>query len=681
MAIDDNTSYELTGAQVKDLANKIKAKAADNIFVGATSAAPGSKGLVPQPQAGDDTKFLSGDGLWKTVSQYSLPIASSTTLGGIKVGNNLTIDPVTGVLDADGSTYTAGNGINIDANDEISVDTSVVAEVSDLPTKTSDLTNDGSDGTSTYVEADDLATVATSGSYNDLTDTPTIPTVNDATLTMQKNGTSVGTFTANASSNETINITVPTTAADVSALPDTTKYGASILMSIDNTTYQVTTTLKDQDGNTLGTAQTIDLPLESVVVSGAYDSQTKEVVLTLVNGSTIRFSVADLVSGLQTEITVSNKLSADLVDDTNTTNKFVTAANKTTWNGKQDALTAGNNIQINGTTISATDTTYSNFVGATSSVAGSAGLVPAPTTSDPSKFLKGDGTWGTALTDKRLLRELVPDGTAIPANSDLKTIAYLRVGKYVCSSSATTATLLNCPVSVAFRMEVFSPLSDTIDNETTSGWIYRVRKLMTFAGEEWMQYANSGSTAGDFFWSPWFKVSTSNIRMTNTDPGTGSSLATGNFVAVYGNSDGLITASDIDMSTISRIMIQGTAGDTTYSSNTEISLASTTVQLGTGLTRSGAKVTVGSGISYVRVSANVFMNYTSINYGWFDIMKNSAAYNNCAAITNLVSSGFGSASVGGILMPVTSGDTIWLRNKDACKIRGYNSWLTVEQVG
>lgn len=42
-----------------------------------------------------------------------------------------------------------------------------------------------------------------------------------------------------------------------------------------------------------------------------------------------------------------------------------------------------------------TDTTYSDFTGATSSVAGAAGLVPAPTTSDPDKFLKGDGTWGT----------------------------------------------------------------------------------------------------------------------------------------------------------------------------------------------------------------------------------------------------------------------------------------------
>lgn len=68
MAIDDNTSYELTGAQVKDLANKIKGKADDNTFVGASSSAPGSKGLVPQPQAGDDTKFLAGDGSWQTVS-------------------------------------------------------------------------------------------------------------------------------------------------------------------------------------------------------------------------------------------------------------------------------------------------------------------------------------------------------------------------------------------------------------------------------------------------------------------------------------------------------------------------------------------------------------------------------------------------------------------------------------
>ena len=124
-----------------------------------------------------------------------------------------------------------------------------------VPTKTSDLTNDGSDGTSTYVEADQLAAVATSGSYNDLSNKPTIPaaqvnsdwnassgvaqilnkptlatvatsgsyndlsnkpnipTVNNATLTVTQNGASAGTFTANASSNVTIALTDTTYSA------------------------------------------------------------------------------------------------------------------------------------------------------------------------------------------------------------------------------------------------------------------------------------------------------------------------------------------------------------------------------------------------------------------------------------------------------------------------------------
>ena len=59
-------------------------------------------------------------------------------------------------------------------------------------------------------------------------------------------------------------------------------------------------------------------------------------------------------------------------------------------------LTAGNNITITGNTISATDTTYSNFVGTDGTAAGTAGLVPAPATTDAGKFLKADGTWDTA---------------------------------------------------------------------------------------------------------------------------------------------------------------------------------------------------------------------------------------------------------------------------------------------
>lgn len=51
-----------------------------------------------------------------------------------------------------------------------------------------------------------LATVATSGSYNDLSNRPTIPTVYNETLTIQQNGTNKATFTANSSTAATANI-------------------------------------------------------------------------------------------------------------------------------------------------------------------------------------------------------------------------------------------------------------------------------------------------------------------------------------------------------------------------------------------------------------------------------------------------------------------------------------------
>ena len=61
----------------------------------------------------------------------------------------------------------------------------------------------------------DLATVAKTGSYNDLSNTPTIPSVGNGTLTIQKNGTSAGTFTANATTDKTINIIVPTKVSEL----------------------------------------------------------------------------------------------------------------------------------------------------------------------------------------------------------------------------------------------------------------------------------------------------------------------------------------------------------------------------------------------------------------------------------------------------------------------------------
>ena len=100
-----------------------------------------------------------------------------------------------------------------------------------------------------------------------------------------------------------------------------------ISMTIDPSTYVMTTQLKDGKGGNVGSPATIDLPLESMVVSGEYDEENKSIILTLKNGQTVEFSVADLVSGLQSEITLDNPLSADLVAETANKN-FVTSEEK-----------------------------------------------------------------------------------------------------------------------------------------------------------------------------------------------------------------------------------------------------------------------------------------------------------------------------------------------------------------
>lgn len=51
-----------------------------------------------------------------------------------------------------------------------------------------------------------------------------------------------------------------------------------------------------------------------------------------------------IIDGLQPLITASNKLSADLVDDSNSTNKFVTTLEKRVWDGKQNAIDSSHKL-------------------------------------------------------------------------------------------------------------------------------------------------------------------------------------------------------------------------------------------------------------------------------------------------------------------------------------------------
>ena len=73
--------------------------------------------------------------------------------------------------------------------------------------------------------------------------------------------------------------------------------GHKLSLTIDNDTYVMTAALLDKNDNAVST-QEVSLPLESIVVDCQYDSNAKEIVLTLQNGNTVKFNTADFINGL-----------------------------------------------------------------------------------------------------------------------------------------------------------------------------------------------------------------------------------------------------------------------------------------------------------------------------------------------------------------------------------------------
>ena len=116
----------------------------------------------------------------------------------------------------------------------------------DNVTLTPDSTNDKVTIASTDTQSDWNESDSSSPAY--INNKPTIPTVNNATLTIQKNGTTVKTFTANASTNVTCNITVPTKTSDITN--DSDYVSDASYVHTDN---NFTTTLKNKlDGIAAG---------------------------------------------------------------------------------------------------------------------------------------------------------------------------------------------------------------------------------------------------------------------------------------------------------------------------------------------------------------------------------------------------------------------------------------------
>lgn len=124
-------------------------------------------------------------------------------------------------------------------------------------------------------------------------------------------------------------------------------FGATLSLTINSSTYIITAILKSKDGTILST-QTIDLPIESMVVNASYDNSTQAIILTLQNGETVTVPVGDLVNGLATETALNAEISARQQADTTLQQNI---NNETTARQQADSAlqTSITNI-VNGTT-------------------------------------------------------------------------------------------------------------------------------------------------------------------------------------------------------------------------------------------------------------------------------------------------------------------------------------------
>lgn len=82
--------------------------------------------------------------------------------------------------------------------------------------------------------------------------------------------------------------------------------------------------------------------------------------------------------------------------------------------------------------------------------------------------------------------------TSIQTNADLNTASLVTVGQYWCDLDVKAATLTNCPTQHAFMMVVYAPISASYDDESGQSRWYRVRKILDWQGNEYIQTVYGG---------------------------------------------------------------------------------------------------------------------------------------------------------------------------------------------
>lgn len=196
--------------------------------------------------------------------------------------------------------------------------------------------------------------------------------------------------------------------------------------------------------------------------------------------------------------------------DTNTTYKLSKSGSTVILTGSDGSTTS---VTDSNTTYSSLKNPYSLTIQNNGNTVASYDGSTAKTANFMNATSSADGLMSAAdkkAVDREFFRMLPKGGTHIPANADLNSLEYIRVGNYYNSLDVESKTIKNIPLASAFMMYVLSPLSEVYDNEKTSQWVYRLRILVNYRGENvFIQFVSSGATKGEFTYNAWLKLTNS----------------------------------------------------------------------------------------------------------------------------------------------------------------------------
>lgn len=359
---------------------------------GATSSEAGTAGYAPAPSAGASNRYLRSDGTWavppdtnttysnatqstnglmssadkakldgiaSSANNYSLPDATTSVKGGVKVGSGLSV--------SSGTISTSLSNLGV---------TATAAELNYMDGVTSNVqTQLNGKATSTHKHA---AADISSGTLS-VDRLPTIP--------LSKGGTGA---TSAATARTALGVQNPITASVELTNQNLNSYNTELQCGWYYAMGGNRVTSKPSGVDHFG--MFVMRTAGGVFCQILYDNRNRVWTRSCVNSSwsswTALVRTTDTIAkaASATNATNATKATQDSAgQQINTTYvKSVTASGRTVTVTKGDGKTL---------TFQTQDTTYGNMGGASTSAAGKAGLVPAPSQGNANRYLRSDGTW------------------------------------------------------------------------------------------------------------------------------------------------------------------------------------------------------------------------------------------------------------------------------------------------